>query len=277
MATLRQANEDEACDKVVELINRDIAPQAIWDALFIGAGELLVRQPGIVALHVDHHLQRAALRLGHHGQRRHAADAALAKCGLRLDVSPGDRQPRRQAEGFRSRSVAAGGPGRGRPQAGRGDFCRRQWRQDEGGRQGAFVLAGQSRANRTGRRRAAVDLYQGARTCTTTSTARRCSRIITICRRPGVPSIWRRACSSSKAPADKTTSSSSEQERRWPKVFALASRERFRCLHPRLKWPCRARDHACIPLVSPDPWPLIPAPWSFQISSNGNSGLRRLW
>ncbi len=32
-------------------MNREISPQAIWDALFVGAGELLVRQPGIVALH----------------------------------------------------------------------------------------------------------------------------------------------------------------------------------------------------------------------------------
>jgi hypothetical protein len=51
LETLRQANEDEAADKVVELVNRQIAPQAIWDALFVGAGELLARQPGIVALH----------------------------------------------------------------------------------------------------------------------------------------------------------------------------------------------------------------------------------
>ncbi len=51
LATLRQGNEDETADKVVELLNREIAPQAVWDALFVGAGELLVRQPGIVALH----------------------------------------------------------------------------------------------------------------------------------------------------------------------------------------------------------------------------------
>ena len=51
LATLRQADENETADKVVELLNREIAPQAIWDALFVGAGELLVRQPGIVALH----------------------------------------------------------------------------------------------------------------------------------------------------------------------------------------------------------------------------------
>ncbi len=51
LAALRQGNEDETSEKVVELLNREIAPQAIWDALFVGAGELLVRQPGIVALH----------------------------------------------------------------------------------------------------------------------------------------------------------------------------------------------------------------------------------
>ena len=31
--------------------NRGVAPQSIWDALFDGAGELLLRQPGIVSLH----------------------------------------------------------------------------------------------------------------------------------------------------------------------------------------------------------------------------------
>jgi hypothetical protein len=51
LAALRQGSEDETSEKVVELLNREVAPQAIWDALFIGAGELLVRQPGIVALH----------------------------------------------------------------------------------------------------------------------------------------------------------------------------------------------------------------------------------
>jgi hypothetical protein len=48
---LRQGDENQTSEKVVELLNREIAPQAIWDALLVGAGELLVRQPGIVALH----------------------------------------------------------------------------------------------------------------------------------------------------------------------------------------------------------------------------------
>jgi hypothetical protein len=51
LATLRQANADTAADKVVELLNRGIAPQSIWDAVFAGANELLMRAPGIRSLH----------------------------------------------------------------------------------------------------------------------------------------------------------------------------------------------------------------------------------
>ena len=51
LEALRQGNEEDTPDKVVDLLNREIGPQAIWDALLVGAGELLVRQPGIVALH----------------------------------------------------------------------------------------------------------------------------------------------------------------------------------------------------------------------------------
>jgi hypothetical protein len=51
LATLRAGTEGEACDKVVELLARKVAPQSLWDALLDGAGELLLRQPGIVALH----------------------------------------------------------------------------------------------------------------------------------------------------------------------------------------------------------------------------------
>ena len=51
LAALREVDEDASSEKVVELLNRGVAPQSIWDALLLGAGELLVRQPGIVALH----------------------------------------------------------------------------------------------------------------------------------------------------------------------------------------------------------------------------------
>jgi hypothetical protein len=51
LATLRTASNDGACDQVVELLNRGIAPQSVFDALHVFAGEMLMRQPGIVPLH----------------------------------------------------------------------------------------------------------------------------------------------------------------------------------------------------------------------------------
>jgi hypothetical protein len=51
LQTLRTASSDDACSKVVELLNGGAAPQSIWDGLHVAAGELLMRQPAIVALH----------------------------------------------------------------------------------------------------------------------------------------------------------------------------------------------------------------------------------
>jgi hypothetical protein len=48
---MRTASADEACDHVVALLNRGAAPQSIWDGLHLAAGELLMRQTGIVSLH----------------------------------------------------------------------------------------------------------------------------------------------------------------------------------------------------------------------------------
>jgi hypothetical protein len=48
---LRQASPDEASAKVVELLNRRVPSQSIWDAIFDAAGELLMRRPGILSLH----------------------------------------------------------------------------------------------------------------------------------------------------------------------------------------------------------------------------------
>jgi hypothetical protein len=51
LETMRTASNQEASEAVVELLNRGVAPQSVWDALHAAAGELLMRQPGIVALH----------------------------------------------------------------------------------------------------------------------------------------------------------------------------------------------------------------------------------
>jgi hypothetical protein len=49
--TLRHASPDEASDKAIEILNRGVAVQSIWDALFQAGGELLMRRPGILSLH----------------------------------------------------------------------------------------------------------------------------------------------------------------------------------------------------------------------------------
>src|SRR5262245_2523533 len=51
LAILREASDEEACDKLIGQLNRGVGVLPIWDALFLGAGELLMRSPGIVALH----------------------------------------------------------------------------------------------------------------------------------------------------------------------------------------------------------------------------------
>lgn len=51
LATLRTGSNDDACELCVELLNKGVAAQSLWDAMLVGSGELLMRQPAIVALH----------------------------------------------------------------------------------------------------------------------------------------------------------------------------------------------------------------------------------
>jgi hypothetical protein len=51
VATLRGASASDAAEKVVELLNKGVAPASVWDGLFLRAGELLMQQPGIGGLH----------------------------------------------------------------------------------------------------------------------------------------------------------------------------------------------------------------------------------
>jgi hypothetical protein len=51
LETLRSGSANDASDRVVDLLNRKVAPQSIWDAMFDGAGELLIRRPGLISLH----------------------------------------------------------------------------------------------------------------------------------------------------------------------------------------------------------------------------------
>jgi hypothetical protein len=51
LATIYGGDGDELCNQVVETINQGVSPQSVWDALLVGSGELLMRQPGIVGIH----------------------------------------------------------------------------------------------------------------------------------------------------------------------------------------------------------------------------------
>ncbi|MGI6415210.1 MAG: hypothetical protein ACOX1P_06030 [Thermoguttaceae bacterium] len=51
LRALREESENEAAGRTVALLKTGVAPQSIWDGLLLAAAELVVRQPGIVALH----------------------------------------------------------------------------------------------------------------------------------------------------------------------------------------------------------------------------------
>jgi hypothetical protein len=51
LETIRQGSAGDASEQVVRLLNDRVDPQSIWDGLFLGATEMLMRQPGIVGLH----------------------------------------------------------------------------------------------------------------------------------------------------------------------------------------------------------------------------------
>ena len=51
LKAMRRATHGEACDQIVQLLNKGLAPASVWDALFLRAGELLMQQPGIIGVH----------------------------------------------------------------------------------------------------------------------------------------------------------------------------------------------------------------------------------
>jgi hypothetical protein len=51
LRTVRSGSAADTSDLAVKLLNEGIAPRSIMDGLFVGAGELLVRAPGILSLH----------------------------------------------------------------------------------------------------------------------------------------------------------------------------------------------------------------------------------
>ncbi|WP_148597644.1 hypothetical protein [Aquisphaera giovannonii] len=48
---LRQATPEAAAAEAAKLLNQGISPRAVWDAAALSAGELMMRNPGIISLH----------------------------------------------------------------------------------------------------------------------------------------------------------------------------------------------------------------------------------
>ncbi len=73
LTALRTASHTEIADEVVKRLGK-VSPQSVWDAVFAGAGELLMRQPGIVGLHTlttANALRYAFATTGDDALRRH--------------------------------------------------------------------------------------------------------------------------------------------------------------------------------------------------------------
>lgn len=51
VATIRTDGPDDVADAVVAALGSGVAPASLWDAVLLAASELLVRAPGIIALH----------------------------------------------------------------------------------------------------------------------------------------------------------------------------------------------------------------------------------
>ncbi len=51
LVAFRTANHADICDQILQVSNDGYHPQVMWDAVFVAAAELLMRQRGIVALH----------------------------------------------------------------------------------------------------------------------------------------------------------------------------------------------------------------------------------
>ena len=51
LSTLRTGTEEAASKQVVEMLNNGVSPQSVWDAVFTGAAEMVMRRPNILSLH----------------------------------------------------------------------------------------------------------------------------------------------------------------------------------------------------------------------------------
>ncbi|MFL5340093.1 MAG: hypothetical protein ACJ8F7_08070 [Gemmataceae bacterium] len=95
LAVIRDGSEQDSCEKVMELLAKGVSPRSIWDGLLCGAGELLMRQPGIVGLHT----LTTANALHYSYETCEGADRALMmlQCAAFLPMFHGAMKGRKEA------------------------------------------------------------------------------------------------------------------------------------------------------------------------------------
>ncbi len=107
---LRTANPSEISEQVVALLNRGVAPAAVYDGLFAGAGEMLMRAPGIRSLHAvtfTNAAHYAWTRCSDESTRR----ALLLQNAAFLPLFRGDTRDGVQIDTFEPELPKAGGEG----------------------------------------------------------------------------------------------------------------------------------------------------------------------
>ena len=121
-----RARPTKLADKVVDMIGKGISPQSVWDAIFVGAGEVLLRDRAIIGIHAvtttnalhfafqtsgDDELRRMILLQAAAFLPQFLAEARSRKESLRRQprntgaagfIRPGGSGRRRSAHGFPS-------------------------------------------------------------------------------------------------------------------------------------------------------------------------------
>ena len=59
LEAMRTAGAEDASAKALELLNQGIAPESLWDAVILSGAELMMRSPGIVAIHAHNPSMRS--------------------------------------------------------------------------------------------------------------------------------------------------------------------------------------------------------------------------
>jgi len=101
-AAFRGDSATDAARTAAELIGRGVAPASIWDGVFLGAGELLMRQPGIIGLHGLTTANAMRYVWQHAGEEETRRRLLLQACAF----NPMFRQSAKRRGGLRDRTLA---------------------------------------------------------------------------------------------------------------------------------------------------------------------------